>query len=488
MNENINDIKQKTLSGLFWRFGERIFAQLVSFVVSVILARILMPEEYGIIAIVSMFINIANVFVTSGLGVSLIQKKEADDLDFSTMLYASLFISLIMYAILFFSAHYIAILYRNELLELVIKVMGVRLPIAAINSIQQAYVSREMSYKKFFFSTSIGTLISAVIGIYMAYSGYGVWALVVQYISNSIIDTAVLFLANKWKPILKFSFERFKVLFKYGWKITCASLIGTIFDQLRGFIIGIKYTSTDLAYNNKGEQIPALFSNNINATMESVLFSSISKVQDNKESVKKAISRLMKTSSFLIFPMLIGLAGCADILIKILLTEKWMLCVPFLRIVCFQQCFSILNSINMQAIKAVGRSDVLLKLEFIKKPIYLLVLVSTMFISPIAICFGNAVYAVIALFINSYYNKTLLNYSIVEQIKDIWLYFVLTIAMGILVFVVGKIQINIYILLILQIMIGALFYIAFSKILKLDSLQYIINIVKDVFKRKRIED
>ena len=274
-----------------------------------------------------------------------------------------------------------------------------------------------------------------------------------------------------------------KALFKYGWKITCASLIGTMFDQLRGFIIGIKYTSTDLAYNNKGEQIPALFSNNINATMESVLFSSISKVQDNKESIKKVISRLMKTSSFLIFPMLIGLAGCAEILIKILLTEKWISCVPFLRIVCFQQCFSILNSINMQAIKAVGRSDVLLKLEFIKKPIYLLVLVSTMFISPIAICFGNAIYAVIALFINSYYNKILLNYSIIEQIKDIWSYFFLAVVIGSLVFVMGKIQMDIYIVLILQITIGVLFYIVFSKILKLDSLQYVSNIVKNVCKK-----
>lgn len=483
MDQNINEIKQKTLSGLFWRFGERILAQLISFIVSVILARILMPEEYGLIAIVSIFINLANVFVTSGLGTSLIQKKEVDDLDFSTMLYASVFLSIILYAILFLASPFIAKVYNNELLEIVLKIFGIKLPIAAINSIQQAYVSREMTYKKFFFSNLIGTLISAVIGIYMAYSGFGVWALVVQYLSSSIINTVVLSITNKWKPILKFSFDRFKSLFSYGWKITCASLIGTIFDQLRGFIIGIKYTSADLAYNNKGEQIPALISNNINATMESVLFSSISKVQDSKENVKKAISRLMKTSSFIIFPMLIGLSAVAETLVKILITDKWLPCVPFLRIVCFQQCFSILNSVNMQAIKAVGRSDILLKLEFIKKPIFISILFITMMISPIAMCLGNAIYAIIALFINSYHNKNLLNYSIFEQIKDTWIYFVLSIIMGIAVVLIGEIQLNIYALLILQVTIGAFFYIAFSKLLNLDSLQYIINIIKGLFKK-----
>ena len=205
-------LKLKTVSGLFWRFGERITAQTISFIVSVVLARMLMPEQYGIIAIVTIFINLANVFVTSGLGTSLVQKKEADDLDFSTMFWASFILSLFLYFFIFITSPIIAKIYNNELLIPVLRIMGLKIPIASINSIQHSYVQRKMIFKKFFFSTIIGTIISAFIGIGMAIKGFGVWALVGQYLSNSLIDTLVLFITVKWKPHLKFSFNSLKFL------------------------------------------------------------------------------------------------------------------------------------------------------------------------------------------------------------------------------------------------------------------------------------
>ncbi len=485
MDENIYELKKKTVSGVFWRFGERILAQLVSFIVSVVLARILIPEQYGIIAIVTIFINIANVFVTSGLGTSLVQKKDADELDFSTMFYASLLLSIVVYVSLFFLAPILAKLYENELLTVVIRVMGIKLPIAAINSIQQAYVSNKMIYKKFFLATLIGTIISAFIGVGMALSNFGVWALVAQYLSNSLIDTIVLFFTVKWRPTLSFSMKRFKVLFSYGWKVMATSLIGTIFDQVRGLIIGVKYTSEDLAYCSKGEQIPAIISGNINSVTESVIFSSISKVQKDIDKVKRAVSRLLKTSSYIIMPLLLGVSAVAEILVEVLLTDKWMFCIPYLRIVCVQQCFSILNLVNLQAIKAIGRSDVLLKLEFIKKPIYVIILLISMNISPLAICAGNAIYALIALLINSYPNKKLLNYSLIEQIKDVGGYMLLALIMQLIVWRIGYIEINNYLLLVIQILIGVIFYIGVSKYLKLDSFEYMFNLLKDMLNKKR---
>ena len=478
------ELKRKTISGLFWKLCERVSAQFVTFVVSVILARILLPDEYGIIAIVTIFINIANVFVSNGLGISLIQKKDADELDFSTMFYSSIILSLIIYLIIYLIAPLLAALYENELLISVIRIMGLRIPIASINCIQQAYVSSKMNYKMFFFSTFIGTVISAVIGVLMAILGFGVWALVAQYLSTALIDTVVLWIVIEWKPALVFSIDRFKSLFSFGWKAMLTSLIGTVFNQLRGLIIGFKYTPADLAYCVKGEQIPLMVTS-LNSTMESVLFTSITKVQDDKKNVKKALSRLTRTSSFLIIPMMFGLVAIAEPLVKILFTDRWLLCVPFLRIVSIQQCLVILNSVNLQAIKAIGRSDISLKLEFIKKPFYLIILFATLSFNPFVIYMGNLFYSIIALFINSYYNKILIDYSIKEQLGDIIGYLILSIFMCVIVFWIGYINLNIYLTMILQIIVGFVFYISFSRILKFDSYVYLKNTLLDFLKSRK---
>ena len=204
--ENIEDLKNSTISGVIWRFGERVLAQLINFIVSIVLARVLFPEEYGIVAIVTIFITIADSFVTNGLGTSLIQKKNADDKDFSTIFHASFIISIFLYLILFFIAPVISKVYLNNDITLVLRIMGLRLPIAAINSIQQAYVSRKMIYKKFFYSTISGAIVSGIVGVVMALLGFGVWALVAQYLLNSIMGTIVLFIIIEWRPKLEFSF------------------------------------------------------------------------------------------------------------------------------------------------------------------------------------------------------------------------------------------------------------------------------------------
>ena len=473
-----NNIKTKTIKGFIWRFSERILAQLVSFVVSVILARILLLEEYGIVAIVNVFITIANVFVTSGFGTALIQKKDADDLDFNTVLYFSLALSFLFYLILFFSAPIVAKIYDSPLIIPVLRVMGIRLPISSISSIQQAIVSKKMIFKNFFFATIIGTIISAVAGIILAVKGFGVWALVAQNLINLFIDTLVLAILVKWLPKLMFSWERFKQLFSYSSKILMASLLGTICDKLRSLIIGAKYSKTDLAFYNKGEQLPNLISDNINSSLDSVLFSALSKIQDDKEQIKKAVRRSIRLGSFILFPLMFGLGIVADKVIIILLTEKWANSIIFVRFLCLACLWGVINSINIQAIKAVGRSDIVLKLEFIKKPLYLLIIIICSFISPLAIAIGSSIYSFLVFFINSFPNKKLINYSFFEQVKDIFIYLTMCIIMSFIVFLVGLINLNIYLLLLLQILVGVSIYVGLAFLFKCDDFFYLINILK----------
>lgn len=473
-----NELKKKTIWGFFWRFGERIASQSVGFVISVILARLLLPKEYGVIALSMVFINITNVFAVSGLGTSLIQKKNADELDFSTMFYAGLAVSAVLYTLLFIGAPFIADLYHNELVCPVLRVLGLAVPIQAINSIQQASVSRKLDFKKFFYATSIGTVVSGIIGVTLAYSGFGVWALVGQQLTNHTINTMTLSRIIKWRPQLAFSYGRFKNLFSFGSKLMCANFLGTFFNELKSFIVGAKYTPADLAFYNRGESLPALVSNNVNTTINAVLFPAISKLQDDKQGVKRAIRRSMMTSSFIMFPLLFILAATADKVVLILLTEKWMPCVPFMRVLCLGHCITVLSTANLQAINAVGRSDITLKLEFIKKPFYVVIICAAMFVSPFAIAVANVLYGFGGVVLNAWPNKKLVEYKFSEQLSDICPQLFLSVSVAVVVYILGLLDVNIYFLLGLQILLGFGIYWMVSKWLSLESYNYIILTIK----------
>ena len=479
----INDIKNKTISGVFWRLSERFLAQLISFIVSIVLARILVPEEYGLVALVMVFINIFNSFVTNGLGASLVQRKDVDDNDFSTMFYASLGLSIILYLILLLISPFISKISGNNDLSIVLTVMGLKIPIASINSIQQAYISKKMEYKKFFYATLVGTVISGILGIVAANNGYGFWALVIQYLSNSLIDTIALSIVIKWHPKFIFSYKRFKILFSYGYKVMLTGVIGTVFDQIKNFIIGLKYTSADLAYYNRGEQIPSLFYNNINTTFESVFFVTISHLQNDKEVVKNTLRKIIKNANYIIMPLMFGIAVVSKPMIIILLSDKWLNCIPFLIIVCIQYAFGIISNIHLQSIKALGRSDTLLKLEFIKKPLFVIFIICGMFISPIAIVLANCLYGFVALILNAFPNKKMLNYRFKEQIIDILPAFLMSMIMVIICYLVTILKLNNYLTLILQVIVGIIVYIGLSIITKNESFYEIKKIIKNFLKK-----
>ena len=485
MESQENRIKKKVFSGMIWAFGEQFAAQAVSFILSVILARLLMPDEYGTITMVLVFINIANVFVTNGFGEALVQRKNATDEDFTTVFYCSLAVAVFLYSVLYITAPLIAAFYDSPELALVLRVLSLKLPIASINSIQRAYVQKNMQFKKFFFSTLGGTILSGVLGIFMAYKGFGVWALVAQYMSNSCVATIVMFFTVRWKPKLVFCKSSAKELIKFAWKLTAASLINTVYNELRSLIIGKKYSSSDLAYYNKGNHIPSLAITNINSAISTVIFPAMSQCNNDPNRLKAITRRSMKVAAFVIFPVMGGIIGVGESLIRLLLTEKWIPCVPYLYMACMYWACQPVQTANWQVIKAMGRSDLALRLEIYKKVIgFLLVFVSIPF-GVEAIAASNVLFAIISMLINIIPNKRLINYSIREQMLDLAPSFISSVVMCLVVLEVGNIVLPDIVLIPVQVAIGIGIYVFCSVLLRNDSFSYILDILKGYTAKRR---
>lgn len=473
MSENITS--QKIVSGVFWRFAEKITAQLVSFIVSIVLARLLMPEDYGLVAVMMIFIAIAEVFVTSGLGTSLVQKKEADEVDFSSIFWINIIFSLCLYFVFFLVAPFISGFYDLPELTPVLRVFAIRLPIAAINSIQNAYVSKKMDFKKFFFATIIGTVCSAVIGITLALKGFGVWALVCQNLTNSIVDTIVLFFIISWKPKFVISLNRAKPLIQYGWKILTTDLIGVSFNQIQSFIIGKKYTTSDLAYFQQGKKLPDLLNNNIINTLSAVLFPAMSNTSDI-EQIKEIRRKSLRMLEYVMFPLMFGLIAVADNLVLVLFTEKWAFAIPYVRIVCLDSLIGILGTTLIQEIKAIGRSDITLKMELIKKPVFLVVVLISMQFGVKGVAFSLIINEILAFIFNVYPVKKYIGFDFKVHLMDAFPAFIMSIVMGTVVFI-GKLISNNLLCLIVQVVIGAVIYIELSIVTKNESYLYLKNMI-----------
>ena len=474
---------EKIVSNFIWRFAERCGAQLVSFVVSIVLARILAPEDYGKIALVTVFTAILQVFVDSGLGTALIQKKDADDLDFSSVFYFNFAMCLVLYSGMFIAAPYIAIFYEDMTLTPVIRVLSLTIVISGVKGIQQAYVSRNMLFKRFFFSTIGGTIFSALLGIGLAFSGYGVWALVAQQLSNTMIDTLILWITVKWKPKKEFSWKRLRTLFSYGWKLLVSSLLDTVYNNLRNLIIGKMYSSADLAYYNQGDKFPKIIVTNINTSIDSVLLPTMSNEQDDRNRIKSMTRRAIKTSTYVMAPLMMGLAFCAESIVKFVLTDKWLPCVPFLRLFCITYMFWPVHTANLNAIKAMGRSDWFLKLEIVKKIVGLFFLLSSMWFGVMAMAYSLLLSSILSQIINAWPNRQLLGYGYLEQVRDFAPGILLAIGMGICVYFIGFLPLPTIITLLIQIIIGAVIYIGASALLKLEEFEYILGMAKSFLKK-----
>ena len=478
MNETKNTIKN-----FMWRFAERCGAQFVTLIVSIVLARILTPSDFGTVSLVMVFTTIMQVFVDSGLGTALIQKKDADDLDFSSVFYFNFVVCLILYLGMFVAAPYIAKFYNDFSLTAIIRVISLTIVISGIKGIQQSYVSRNMLFKRFFFATLGGTVFSAFLGIAMAYAGYGVWSIVAQQLSNTAIDTLILWITVKWRPKKMFSWERLRGLLSYGWKLLVSSLLDTVYNNLRNLIIGKVYTSADLAYYNQGDKFPKVVVTNINTSIDSVLLPSMSEEQDHANRVKSMTRRAIKTSTYIMAPLMMGLLFCAEPIVKLLLTDKWLPCVPYLRIFCFTYLFWPIHTANLNAVKAMGRSDLFLRLEIIKKAIGLILLLLTMRISVMAMAYSLIVSSIFSQVANSWPNWKLLNYNYLEQLRDILPSIIIAIGMGVCVYFIGFIPLSTVVTLMIQIIAGAAIYVGASALLKLEEFEYLLRMIKSFLRK-----
>ncbi len=483
--EEKKNLRSTVISSLVWKFLERIGTQGVQFVVSIVLARLLLPSDYGVVTMILVFTAIANTFVQSGFNTSLIQKKNADELDFSSVFYASMVVAVICYLILYISAPFIASFYNMPDIKSILRVISLTLFFGAINSVQNAKISKDMKFKKLFFSSLGAIIISGTTGIVLAYLGYGPWALVWQQLSNSIATTIILWFTSGWTPKLKFSFQRVKRLFSYGWKILCSSLLDTLYQNLYNLVIGKFYTSETLGNYNKGEQFPKLIAVNVDGAISSVMLPAYSQEQDDKAKIKKMVRRSIVTSALLLFPMMFGLAAVAEVLVKILLTDKWLGCVPYMQMLCIVYALYPINSANLQSIKALGKSDYYLKLEVIKKVLGVITLVATLPFGVYTMALGQVGVALISSFINAFPNRKLLNYYYKEQLKDILPNLIISIIMFVLVYLLKFINMNKYLLLITQISFGVIIYLALIYIFKLESFNYLIDIIKSKLKERK---
>ena len=473
------------VSSLIWRFAERCGAQGVSFIVGLVLARLLSPEDYGLIAIVSVFTTFLNVFIDSGMGGALVQKKNADDIDYSSVFYFNVAFSVILYLAFFFASPWFASLYDASELVPVFRVMGTTFLISGIKNIQIAKIQSSMAFKQFFYANLGGTVISAVVGITFAYLGFGVWALVAQSLISNLFGAVVLWIAVKWKPKWTFSFKRLKGLLSYGWKMMASSLISTGYSDIWQLIIGILYSPTVLAFYNRGNHMPNLVIKNINSTIDIVLFPAMSKTQDEKDKLKAMTRRSIKTSTYIMAPLLLGLAAVSEPVVKVLLTDKWLPCVTFMQIFCIVYVFYPLTTANHNALKAMGRSDLVLKLEIAKSIFGLVALLVTMKFGVLAISFGFLATNLFTQFIKAYPNKKLMGYSYLEQLKDILPSIALATAMAVIVGLVMLLKLSPIVTLFIQVPLGAIIYIVGSWIFKLDSFTYILSILKDFTKKKK---
>lgn len=481
------DNRGKYLSNFIWRSLERWGALGVSFIVSIVLARLLSPDAYGTIAIVTVLITILDIFLDSGFGNALVQKKDSDDVDFSSVFYFNVGFSIVLYFILFLSSPIVADFFNVPELKSIIRIMGLSVIVTGLKNIQQSYVTKNLLFKKFFFATLIGTIIAAFIGILFAYLGFGVWALVAQYLSNNLIDTVILWFTVKWRPRRVFSFERVKKMYPFAWRLLASSLIFQGYTELRQLLVGKFYTKADLAYYNQGYKFPNLISTNLNVSIRSIIFPAMSKAQDDIVHVKNMLKRTIQVSQYVICPFVLGLAACADSFVKAILTEKWLPCVPYLQLFCLAFILGQMGTANQNAAMSIGRSDIKLKTEIVKTAIDIIVLLITIFISPMAIAIGYALSTIPRTIVCSWPTKKLLGYSFLQQIKDISPNLILGIIMAICVWLIRYLELSALIALVIQIVIGIIIYVGLSIVTKNESFIYILNTIKTMKKGKNHE-
>ncbi|MBR6571756.1 MAG: oligosaccharide flippase family protein [Clostridia bacterium] len=476
---------RKTLSSLLFKLVESLGNQGLAFVVSLLLARALAPSDYGVLSMLLVFIAIAQVFVQSGLNTALIQKKDVDETDLSSVFFVSFGMAAVFYAILFVLSPWLADFFRMPALKSTLRVMALILLPGSLISVQTAVVSRQMAFRKQMVASLCATVLSGTVGVVMARNGAGYWALVAQQMTNQCALAILLLVLVKWRPHFMFSFARVREHFCFGWKLLVSGLLDTVFTNLRSMVIGRKFSDEALAFFTRGKQFPELAMNAINGSISSVMLPVLSEQQDETQRMKQTMRRSVMLSCFVVVPLLAGLAAVAEPLIKLLLTDKWLPCVPFLQLCCIDFALYPIHTSNLSAINAKGRSDVFLRLEIIKKAYGMVILLVSVlcFDSVMAIAWGGVISSVVSAAVNAHPNKELINYGYLEQMRDILPTIVLSLIMFGVVYAMNLLALPTAVLLVLQIIVGVIVYGGLSLLFKLESVQFLYQLLGRLRKR-----
>lgn len=459
--------KKTVLNNVGWRFAEQFLSYAITFIISIIIARLLEPSDYGAIAIIMVFITLANILVYNGFSSSLIQKKDADDVDFSSIFYFTGGNSLLLYGLLYFIAPYVAEYYDQEILCPTLRVLGLRIIFSAVNSVQQAAIARRMEFKKNFYASLGGNISSALIGLAAAFYGLGIWALVIQSLLQIIITSIILWFTVKWRPIWAFSVNRTKRLVSYGWKLTASALVGAIYDDLRTLIIGKVYSQSDLAYYSRGQQFPSVIMGNINVAVTSVFFPVLSRIQDDRSQFVRSNRKMVQVLSGIISPLMVGLAAIAEPLIRLILTDKWIECVPFLQLSCAFYWLTCIYNTYLTSYKAIGNSGLALKLELIDDIIGILLVICFFKISVMAILLVTIFSRLLAFLMSMVMTKKLFNVKYRDQLLDAIAPLIAALIMYLCIYTVSLIPMGMYGTMFIQIIIGILSYVVIAYLVKL---------------------
>lgn len=471
-------LKTKTVHGVLWSALERFSLQGIQFIINIIMARLLSPSDYGLIAMLAIFLQISQAFIDSGFTNALIQRKDRTETDFSTVFYFNVVIAGVFYLILFVSAPWIADFYHMPALVVITRIIALNLVISALSAVHKTKLTINIDFKTQSKASLSAAVISGIIGIWMAYVGWGVWALVIQTLLNSLLLTLLLYYFLHWKPLWVFSMDSFERLFSFGSKLLVSGLIHTIYHNMYALVIGRKFSAKDLGYYMRAEQFAIFPSSNLNAVISRVTFPVLSNIQDDTERLAESYRKYIRFSSFLIFPLMIGLAALAKPVVTLLLTEKWLGVVVLLQILCFDWMFDHLSVINLNLLYVKGRSDLALRLEIVKKIIATTILFSSIPFGLIGMCGGRVLYSLIATYLNTYYTKSLIGLSLRNQIRDIAPYWLIAFAMGGIVIWFSSLFSLLWLQLLTGITIGIIFYLGCIYLFKLSIYKEMLALIK----------
>jgi O-antigen/teichoic acid export membrane protein len=477
--------RHRVLSSLAWKYMETFGITLVSFVISIVVARLLGPKVIGTVALLTVFINWSTIFIQSGFNMALIQRSDINQQDFSSVFYINSAISLLLYGMLFLGAPLVAKYYQIPELTGLLRVLALQLLPGGLVSIQSAIIARKFQFREAFFRSIITVILSGSIGVYLAYAGFGAWALVIQSVASVYIGCIVFAIASPWKPSFVFSWGRVKGLLSFGGRILISSMLDSVYQEMYSLAIGKRFQAAALGYYNKGKQFPTQIVIAIDSSIQSVMLPAYSSKQDDKAAVKSMLRRTISTSSFIVFPILAGMAATADPLVRILLSEQWIGSVPFLQMYCIVLLSHPLTIANGQAINALGRSDVTLKINLWKKGVGFAILFASLLGNIYTVAWGMVISSAFFLVFNISPNKKLIDYGVLEQIKDILPYLALSGGMFCIVYLWNFVALSPALKLILQVITGIAVYLGSAKLFQMESLYVVIDIAKHYLSKRK---